>query len=212
MSRKLQVKQDRRRAEERRKEAHRRAQRRGNLTTIGIALAVAATVIVLVVQDRNSSNAGVGGDPSAANCTSIQTHPIEGNNHVSPGTTVHYDTNPPTSGNHYATPADPGFYSGPVASEALVHNLEHGQIVIWYNPGAPQATIDALQKIVTQQPVATLAAPWDNVDAPYAFTLTAWGASQSCQSVSQEVVDRFRERFQGHGPQQVGVPVFTPTQ
>ncbi|CAN5702402.1 hypothetical protein BH24ACT26_BH24ACT26_05080 [soil metagenome] len=213
MSKKLQAKQERRRAEQRRRDAQRRAARRGNLVTVGIAVAVAAVVAVLVWQGRAAENAPVGGDAAEAGCTPIETHPIEGQEHVEQGTDVTYETTPPTSGNHFPTPADPGFYPSPIAEEALVHNLEHGQIVIWYRAGASQDTIDDIEQIVDQEPITTLAAPYEGVEEPHDLVLTGWGTSQSCSGVSQEVVDRFRTRFQGRGPETVpGIPPFAPSE
>jgi Protein of unknown function (DUF3105) len=210
MSKKLQEKQDRRAAEQRRREAQRRAARRGNLMTFGVATLVVLVVVVLIARDKSAGEAPVGGDAGAAGCTGIQTHDVEGHTHVPAGTTVDYKTNPPTSGDHYDTPADPGFYPGEVAPETLVHNLEHGQIVIWYRPNAPDDVIDDIKRLVDQEPIATVAAPWRELAQPYNLALSAWGASESCAGVSQDVVDDFRARFQGRGREQTGVPTFQP--
>jgi hypothetical protein len=166
-----------------------------------------AAVAGFVLADRFDT---VGTDPAAAGCTDVQTHPIEGNNHVDPGTDVAYDTTPPTSGDHYATPAAPGFYTRRVPEEALVHNLEHGQIVIWYRSDAPDEVVGDIEQVTTQQEAATVAAPYPGLERPANLALSAWGASVSCEQVSQSVVDSFRARFQGRGPENAGVPTFTP--
>jgi len=44
-----------------------------------------------------------------------------------------YNSNPPTSGWHYGTPARAGFYDQPTVDETLIHNLEHGYVIISYN-------------------------------------------------------------------------------
>jgi len=44
-----------------------------------------------------------------------------------------YNSDPPTSGPHYAEPAQAGFYNEALPDEQLVHNLEHGYVIIWYN-------------------------------------------------------------------------------
>ena len=211
MSRKLQAKQERRLAEERRRAAQRRASRRGNLVTVAIAVVIVAVVVGLILLDRRESEAPVGGSPAAANCTDIETHEPEGREHVDPGTVVDYQTTPPTSGPHYPSPADPGFYPDPVADGTLVHNLEHGQIVVWYDPQAPDVR-DEIETLVEQEPIATVAAPHDNLPDPYNFALTAWGASQMCEGVAQVTVDEFRTKFQGRGPESVGIPPFTPSE
>jgi hypothetical protein len=59
--------------------------------------------------------------------------PDEANAHVPSGQKVQYGTNPPTSGSHWGAPAGPiawGIKDTQFPDEALVHNLEHGGIVI----------------------------------------------------------------------------------
>lgn len=60
--------------------------------------------------------------------------PSQGQTHIGIGT-AHpaYNSNPPTSGPHYAKPADWGIYETELPDEQLVHNLEHGGIWISYN-------------------------------------------------------------------------------
>lgn len=60
-------------------------------------------------------------------------------NHVPDGTIItNYNSNPPTSGDHYASPADWGVHSEPVADEYVVHNLEHGGVWLTYNCSIPE--------------------------------------------------------------------------
>lgn len=221
MSKKLQEKQQRRLAEEAKRARQRKSQRSANLITAGIAVAVLAGVAVFVYFQRSGEAGGapqVGGSAAEADCTDTSTHKSEGNDHVDTGTSVDYGTNPPTTGNHWPPDqvASPGFYSESIESERLVHNMEHGQIVIWYRSDAPQDTKDKLQQVVEQQPEATIAVPWDELESPYNFALTAWSGADnsgkilSCEQVSQEVVDDFRTRFQGRGPEPVGIPPFDP--
>jgi hypothetical protein len=44
-----------------------------------------------------------------------------------------YHSNPPTSGPHSGTDAARGIYAEPVPKENLVHNMEHGGVIVWYN-------------------------------------------------------------------------------
>ena len=140
-----------------------------------------------------------------ANCGPIESHPDEGQSHVDEGTTVTYDTSPPTSGPHYPVPADPGFYpddSG-IEPERLVHNLEHGQIVIWYRPNAPDLGFieQQVEQLVAQEPAATVGAPYLDIADGYNIVITSWTQSRACEFASQEVVDDFRSRFQGVAPE-----------
>ena len=48
------------------------------------------------------------------------------------GTTVKYDSFPPTSGPHYPEWVTWGTYGKPVPEIAAVHNLEHGGVIVQY--------------------------------------------------------------------------------
>ncbi len=206
-SKKLLEKQQRRAAEEERRREQQKAARKRNLATLLVAALIFAIVIVLVMQNRDSENVSAQGvDEAQAGCTEIEEHEVEGQQHVE--VEPEYGTNPPTSGDHLQTPAQSGFFDEPVRPGAVVHNMEHGQIIFWYDPDAPEKTIDLIEAVVEQEPVATIAVPWEQLESPYTFAMTAWGASQHCRNVSQEVVDAFRERFQGRGPENVGIEPF----
>jgi len=61
--------------------------------------------------------------------------PDEGNGHVGGGQKVSYGSTPPASGSHWGQPAGPvpwGIKDQQLPSEAVVHNMEHGGVVIWY--------------------------------------------------------------------------------
>lgn len=211
MSKKLQEKQARRLAAEQRKAAQKAAQRRGNLITIGIALVVVIVVVALVLRDRQGTDQGpIGVAASRAGCTDVETFDEQGRDHVDAGTPVEYETTPPTSGPHWPPDqvADPGFYTAPVEAERLVHNMEHGQLIIWYDPAAPAAVRDDIEAFVEDNPVAFVATPYDQVPEGN-FSITAWTASMSCQQFSEAALADFRERFQGRGPENVGIPQFS---
>lgn len=55
-----------------------------------------------------------------------------GREHVPVGTEVQYNSNPPTSGKHYADWIRAGVYESPKDDKNLVHSLEHGYVVMHY--------------------------------------------------------------------------------
>jgi hypothetical protein len=60
--------------------------------------------------------------------------PIQGRNHIAVGEPHDpYNSEPPSSGPHYDTPAQAGFYDVAPVDEYLVHSMEHGYVIIWYN-------------------------------------------------------------------------------
>ena len=144
--------------------------------------------------------------PAEAGCTPIETYPDMGAAHIQPGQSHKpYNSNPPTSGPHYAVPADPGFYedTSTVEPEQLVHNLEHGQIVIWYRPTVNGLVEEQVEQLVSQEPRATVGAPFPDMNEPYNIVLTSWTRARACEQASQEVVDSFRRRFQGRSPEPI---------
>jgi Protein of unknown function (DUF3105) len=186
---------------------------------VAVALCVACAGSSGSVGNKPAANRrpaqGNGSEPTPpprqlAQCTPIESFREQPARHIAVGTTYrHYDSSPPTSGPHWPITADPGFYTVEPPPEELVHNLEHGQIVVWYAPYIDPQTQGTLERLVAQHRAAIIAVPFESIHPPYEFVLTAWGASQSCAKVSRPVIDRFRQRFQGRGPEDVGVPTFS---
>ena len=61
----------------------------------------------------------------------------DGRTHVPEGSPVTYNFNPPTGGDHYASWITKGFYGEPRHDGNLVHSLEHGYIIFWYDCTKP---------------------------------------------------------------------------
>ncbi len=61
-----------------------------------------------------------------------------------------YTSNPPTSGMHAQTPAPFAVLRQPATKEALVHNMEHGGVVVWYNT-SDQRVIKQLEDVVSRE-------------------------------------------------------------
>ena len=219
MSKKLEEKQRRRQIEDEREAARRRAARKRNFLTWGVVVVVASLVVVLIALEKKKESGPVGVDQTAAGCTEIETPEEMTANHVDDGTAVQYSTDPPTSGDHWLDPAPSGFNPpssvGDPPTERLLHNMEHGQIIFWYRPDSPQTVIDDLEGYFdsTTGGAAILGQPYETVPASYNFTMTGWGASQSCKEVSEDIINAFREEFQGRGPEQIpGIPTFSASE
>ncbi|MDQ3963441.1 MAG: DUF3105 domain-containing protein [Actinomycetota bacterium] len=209
MSKKLEEKQRRRLAEERRRDEIKKATRRRNLVTAAIATLVAVGVVAAVIFQREQEAARLSQDVGVAEreagCTGVQEHENQGNEHIPVGSAHEPYAGPaPSSGPHYAAPDGPvpgGFYDEPIPPEGPVHNLEHGQIVIWYDPNAPEDVIGDIELVTEQEEFATVAAPY-SIQSEKNFVLAAWNTTQECDLVSQSVIDEFRSSFQGKaGPE-----------
>ena len=131
----------------------------------------------------------------AAGCT-VTTHRIEGSDHVT--TNVRYATNPATSGDHDATPAEDGIYDPGNAPdiEQSVHALEHGRINFQYKPGTPQEQIDQLEALFSEsvkgeEGYHSLLFENQTRMEP-AVAATAWGRSLTCPQFNDRIFDALR--------------------
>lgn len=156
------------------------------------------------------------GVPAAsASCDPVIDEQATGNNvHRPTGEIIEYDSAPPAYGPHYGftAPYDRDFYTPDDTPqiEQLIHNLEHGFSILWYDPDIDDATLSTLEhladKVTSSEDVAeqvsgryfTVAA-WDTTRGEFpegkSYALTHWGADsahrQYCGELSGEVVRDF---------------------
>ncbi len=124
--------------------------------------------------------------------------------HLDPGLTYDkYTTNPPTSGPHGQDAAAWGAYApgqSPFpAREDLVHNMEHGGVVIWYKPGEITADqVDELTRAVAgwvrDDRKKVVLYPYAEMDTPLA--LTAWAWIQKLDRYDLEAVQLFVDKLE----------------
>lgn len=143
-----------------------------------------------------------GGRPQAASVPG-ETLPDEGNQHVPDSTSPQYRTDPPTSGPHYDDPAPPGFYDSPPRPGAVVHSLEHGNIVIYFDPKrVPAKQVEELKQLA-----AKYQGFWDGVlviarpDPKFPVIVTAWRHWLRLPKHDQEAIGAFIEAYRGRGPE-----------
>jgi Protein of unknown function (DUF3105) len=193
-------------AKQRRLEEIRRRQRKARSRKIlafslgGLAVAGLVVGIIAAQAASNRNKVSLANVARAGGCEAIKTFPDEGNSHQPP---YSYKTNPPTSGNHDPQTANTGILPSSPGDQHLVHNMEHGHVVIWYHTDLDPSLVTALQNVVKIDPTRTIMVPRDNMDVPLAFT--AWTKMQRCPSPTTsktpEVAKRFVATFKGKGPE-----------
>jgi hypothetical protein len=133
--------------------------------------------------------------------------PDEGNAHVAQGTIIIYKNYPPTSGTHYPSTADPGFYEQPVPEGFIVHSMEHGYIVLYYNPDLPNATKKQLKDLMTMLPLngsskpKLIIVPYTNMPTPLA--IAAWRRLLLIKEFNFDEIRTFYQEWVNKGPENV---------
>lgn len=138
----------------------------------------------------------------------------EGATHVPVCTEVAYQTNPPSSGDHWGVWAEFRTYDEPVPREMLVHNLEHGAVVMRHRceDACPDVT-DAFEQVAVDFGVDELCVssptgaarsriiitPDPELDAP--IGLSAWRATYVATCIDPESLLAFVEEHYAKGPE-----------
>ncbi|MEV8373551.1 DUF3105 domain-containing protein [Kribbella sp. NPDC056861] len=191
-----------------------------------VGLAIIAYPAIKLIQDsqtRNQSITDLGVKASEASCDAVIDDKASGTqDHQPDGTMIPYPVSPPSSGPHYATwaPLSKKFYADsdrpPVPN--LVHNLEHGYTILWYNEKTMNdkdqvALVEKISKAKLPDSANTkfIAAPFKASDGGawpkdknIAFShwsgnaqgqTTAFGHRQFCGSVSGEALKNFMDKY-----------------
>jgi hypothetical protein len=211
----------------------RTAEQRQGRVIVGVCVLVALIIIVLAAwspvrawwEKREHSGETLAdiGAPAAAACGEITTKNAEGaSDHRDEDEQITYEDAPPAFGPHWASPEsiDDRFYTvdSRPELERLVHNLEHGFTILWYDEtaaddaemlGQIQAIADRLDDSDTNNRLSFKAAPWtseDGGDFPKGqhIALTHWsmkddgksvGVWQYCSEPSGEALEEFMKKY-----------------
>jgi len=158
------------------------------------------------------ANADLKGSANEAGCELMLDLPDEGSTHFTDvDKVVEYDTQPPTSGDHYASAengsgalADGAYLDTPNWNRA-VHALEHGRVQIQYDPNLPEKDQLEIKGVVEEDRAGMDLFP--NADMPYAVAATAWTNLVGCKKYegakTLDVLRNFRDTFRGQGPEQI---------
>ena len=121
--------------------------------------------------------------------------------HLTPGEGVNYGTNTPTSGRHDQRWVNPGIYESVQSPTMLVHSLEHGMVVIYYD--RPQA--DAMANLEDWS--GLYAGPFSGIvmtrraGLGEKVILTAWHKSLTLERFDAAAAAVFIDAYRGRGPE-----------
>jgi hypothetical protein len=174
--------------------------------TIGAILLLGLLILLLVLMFGGGS-----GDPSTVGVRQADA----GRAHITEGTQgSDYTSVPATSGPHWNSADSPGpwgVYSNAQPQERLIHNLEHGGIVIWYQ--ADQVTAEQIEALETYtrswngtERFKVIVSPWSGSDFGHPIAIVAWTWLLYLDEVDTDLMDRFVDQHYGDAPEPGGGP------
>ena len=143
------------------------------------------------------NNSGAGGSREYVEGVGEQQEIMPTRLHVAEPRRVTYNTTPPTSGDHWDWWARCGFYPDGMADERIVHNLEHGNIIVSYN--LPDPAVQQLEDFMDNfelAPAWAVTRYYDQIPAN-TVALSAWGVLDTMQGVDEQRIERFFREYAG---------------
>jgi hypothetical protein len=143
-----------------------------------------------------------------------------------------WNTTPPSNGQHYPEWDVWGFWTQTQNPRRVVHNEEHGGVILWWGSQVPASTVAKLHAFYDEQPDGLLGTPYPTLGSKIA--ITAWSGNPVdyqrngyygfghigiCAAYTPAVkaaFTEFRKAYRGKGPE--GIPLCddqpgdTPTQ
>jgi hypothetical protein len=182
-------------------------------------------VSLVALGGGGTSAAAVAKDMAAAGCTfrSVTAYVPQGQGtHVNSLTKKFpWNTTPPSNGQHYPLWAVWGFYTEAVNPRQVVHNEEHGGVVLWWGSKVPSSTVSALHDFYNEEPGGSFGTKYPSLGSRLA--ITAWtgnpthyqqngdfgqghiGICPRWNAATKKAFEAFRKAFRGHGPE--GIPL-----
>jgi hypothetical protein len=196
------------------------------LIAIGAALVIAAAAAAIAW----AVGRGGGEDASSSlgpNCT-LKSFPAQGMDNPSQRAGhveelpkgFKHNSFPATSGPHHGQPAIWNVYDRPVPDLNLVHNLEHGGVVVRYGSQVPEGTVEQIVDWYAEDPTGLIVAPLPALGKRIA--LTAWtaeydgdpenpnskiahseGRLATCTTFDEDAFSKFRDDYRYNGVERV---------
>lgn len=195
------ARQERMAAAKKRQQAKRRKQ---ILISIVLLVALGAAVFYGIQRSRGEK-AAFAAAAEAAGCGDIESFPdeLDDKPHLGADETFDdYKTNPPTSGVHRGQTTSWGSYRDAPDHETLVHNLEHGGIIIHYKDLSDEE-IDEVDAFADSFVDGVISIPNPEIEKPIA--LASWRHMQQCDELNTKAIEGFIDERCNKGPEKLGI-------
>ena len=174
----------------------------------GVLVAVAVVIVVLVAGGGDGKKSS-GPVTVSAGCVE-QSFPSMGRNHVlEVKPDFEYNSFPATSGPHYPETAIYNAYGEPVPQIRLLHNLEHGAVIVQYGDKVAPSAVDELIRWYRDDPNGIIVAPLPELGGK--FAATAWTQLLTCsQGFDEKAFSDFRDSYRYKGPERFNPDTMAP--
>jgi Protein of unknown function (DUF3105) len=129
---------------------------------------------------------------------------------LNPKPAPQWNSFPPTSGRHYYQPLPFGLYSEVQPEIRLVHNLEHGAVILQYGDKVSTQQVSEIRTWYQKDANALVVAPLPKLGSKVA--LTAWTEWVECDGFDAKAANAFRKAFRYHAPEQFPKSYLEPGQ
>jgi len=122
----------------------------------------------------------------------------QGRSHVVNGQPVGYASASPTSGTHSGSSPRCGIYNQEMPAEFAVHALEHGTVVIWYQPTIPADELSVIRRAVNNFDSDVILSPNAQLSDP--VVATSWARLKAYDGADPEI-EQFIATYRNRGPE-----------
>ncbi|MCA9839945.1 MAG: DUF3105 domain-containing protein [Trueperaceae bacterium] len=153
------------------------------LVGAGVLILIAIPIVVTLIQNRNLPG---------------EFYRSQGNIHIDIGDNhPEYNSNPPTSGWHTGDLTGWGSYDYIVPDQRVIHNMEDGGVIIWYQMGTAEENKAEIIKLeeISKGYRRVVIMPRENMPTPYA--MTAWTRLERFESLDEAGMRAFLEAYEG---------------
>ena len=174
-----------------------------------IAILVVGTIGYIAITQKSKSKETIIGVSYAS----------QGGNHIQVGEKhPAYNSDPPSSGWHYATSFAPtpwGVYTQEVPDEVFLHNEEHGGVIVTYKPDLPKDQVKKLQALFAPPYSNKTFSPSKAIVTPrskdtHAIELASWTVTLNLDSYDQATLEKFYLQHVSKSPESAAGPNNTP--
>jgi hypothetical protein len=148
--------------------------------------------------------AACGGSSGGFDDQRLQTPPDLGGAHLNPGQSFdQYNSIPPTSGPHDPNLLRCAIYAEPQSLERSLHSMEHGAVLMVYDPdwlaAGPVAELQTIANDLLDTGKRIVMAPSRRLQGPLA--LASWGNLLNLNVVEEDTIRGFVAAFEDEGPE-----------